>query len=116
MADTMESRLAKVRAYSDSAKRRASLYGDIAGMGGRRTSKSLGALRNAPAPGKKLQKIGFIMLWIPEPTGATCAVGAPMILAGRYLDRKYNSATISDVGSQAKANASAITGFKKTIM
>ena len=38
---------------------------------------------------KKIQKLGFIMLWIPEPTGVTCAVGAPMILAGRYLDKKY---------------------------
>ena len=45
----------------------------------------------------KIQKIGFIMLWIPEPTGITCAVGGPMILAGRYLEKVYNGAKISDV-------------------
>ena len=32
------------------------------------------------------------MLWIPEPTGVTVAVGAPMILAGRYLDKKIQMA------------------------
>ena len=67
-------------------------------------------------PGKKLQKIGFIMLWVPEPTGVTCAIGGPMILAGRYLDKKYNGATISDIGNQTKKTAAEIAHFKNTIM
>ena len=56
-------------------------------MDDKHTARSLGALQRAPAPRKKLQKIGFIMLWVPEPTGVTCAIGGPMILAGRYLDK-----------------------------
>jgi len=49
------------------------------------TTRSLRALTKAPAPGKKIQKIGFLMWWITEPTVITCAVGGPMILSGRYL-------------------------------
>ena len=115
MADALRERLERIRSYSDSAKRRADLYCDIAKMGDQGTARSLGALQRAPAPGKKLQKIGFIMLWVPEPTGVTCAIGGPMILAGRYLEKKYNSSTISDIGEQAKSTTSAIHDFKNTI-
>lgn len=98
MDDPLKARLERLRATASSARRRAGLYSEIARMGDGGTSRSLGALQKAPAPGKKLQKAGFIMLWIPEPTGVTVAVGAPMILAGRYLDTKYNGATIGDIG------------------
>ncbi|RNJ73826.1 MAG: hypothetical protein EB832_01020 [Thaumarchaeota archaeon S14] len=97
MRDPMKERLERIRATASSARRRAGLYSEIARMGDGGTASSLGALQRAPAPGKKLQKAGFIMLWIPEPTGVTVAVGAPMILAGRYLDTKYNGATIGDI-------------------
>jgi len=83
MDDVLAKRLEKVRAYTESAKRRANLYTDVAKFDdGRDAAQSLGALHKAPAPGKKLQKLGFIMLWVPEPTGVTCAIGAPMILSG----------------------------------
>jgi hypothetical protein len=59
-----------------------------------------------------MQKLGFIMLWIPEPTGVTCAVGAPMILAGRYLDKKYNGSTLKDIGEHTKATITSINNFK----
>ena len=94
MVDPLKERLDKLKKMSESAKRRASMYSDIATMDDKHTARSLGALQKAPAPGKKLQKIGFLMLWVPEPTGVTCAVGGPMIVAGRYLDKKYNGATI----------------------
>jgi len=81
MTDPLKARLAKLQKFSDSAKRRANLYSDIAKMDGSPAARSLGALQKAPAPGKKLQKIGFLMLWIPEPTGVTCAIGGPMIVA-----------------------------------
>ena len=116
MGDVLQERLKRIRSYTDSAKRRANLYCDIAKIDDRNTSKSLGALQRAPAPGKKLQKIGFIMLWIPEPTGVTCAVGGPMILAGRYLDKRYNGSTISDIAHHTKTTASVIHDFKNTIM
>ena len=52
------------------------------------------------------------MLWIPEPTGVTCAVGGPMILAGRYLEKKYNGTTLKDIGEQTKNTITSINNFK----
>lgn len=115
MDDVLAKRLEKIRSFSDSAKRRASLYTDIAKIDDKHTAKSLGALQRAPAPGKKLQKIGFIMLWVPEPTGVTCAIGGPMILAGRYFEKKYNSATIADIGHHTQAAVSTISDFKQSV-
>jgi len=116
MVDPLKARLEKLRKSSESAKRRANLYTEIAKMNEGPYTSSLGALQKAPAPGKKLQKIGFLMLWVPEPTGVTCAVGAPMIVAGRYLDKKYNGATIHDIGHEAKNAFSSIRDFKNSIL
>lgn len=116
MTDPLKKKLEKLRSISDSAKRRANLYSDIASINHESTSSSLGALKKAPAPGKKLQKIGFIMLWIPEPTGVTCAVGGPMIVAGRFLEKKYNSATIHDVAHETRNTMSSLSDFKSTVL
>jgi len=97
---------------AESAKRRSNIYSGISGFDDKKTTESLGALNRASAPGKKMQKLGFIMLWIPEPTGVTCAVGAPMILAGRYLDRKYNGSTLKDIGEHTKETITSINNFK----
>ena len=56
------------------------------------------------------------MLWVPEPTGITCAIGGPMIVAGRYLDKKYNGATIHDIGKATQNTMSSISDFKTTVM
>ena len=116
MVDPLKARLEKLRKSSESAKRRANLYTEIAKINEGHNTSSLGALQKAPAPGKKLQKIGFLMLWVPEPTGVTCAVGAPLIVAGRYLDKKYNGATIHDIGHEAKNAFSSIRDFKNSIL
>ncbi|MFQ5497031.1 MAG: hypothetical protein ACE5DU_04000 [Nitrosopumilus sp.] len=116
MVDPLKERLAKLQKFSDSAKRRANLYTDIAKIDGKHTANSLGALQKAPAPGKKLQKIGFLMLWVPEPTGVTCAIGGPMIVAGRYLDKKYNGATIHDIGNETKNTMTSLSDFKNSVM
>ena len=116
MVDHLKERLDKLKKMSESAKRRASMYSDIATMDDKHTARSLGALQKAPAPGKKLQKIGFLMLWVPEPTGVTCAVGGPMIVAGRYLDKKYNGATIHDIGHETKNTMSSISDFKNSVL
>ena len=115
MVDPLKARLEKLQKFSDSAKRRANLYSDIAKMDGSPAARSLGALQKAPAPGKKLQKIGFLMLWIPEPTGVTCAIGGPMIVAGRYLDKKYNSSTLHDIGHQTTNTISSISDFRNSV-
>ena len=56
MNDPLKIRLAKLQKFTDSAKRRADLYSDIAKMDDSHTARSLGALQKASAPGKKITK------------------------------------------------------------
>ena len=116
MKDQFQQRIEKLKIIRESAKRRNEMYSDLLKFDDKNTRRSLSALTKAPAPGKKISKIGFIMLWIPEPTGITCAVGGPMILAGRYLDKVYNGAKISDVHSHIKDSFSTIHDFKNSVM
>jgi len=116
MKDHLQSYIEKLKIMKESANRRNELYSDITKLDDKNTRRSLRALTKAPAPGKKIQKIGFIMLWIPEPTGITCAVGGPMIVAGRYLEKVYNGAKISDIGNHTKESFSTIHDFKNTMM
>ena len=116
MKDPFQSKIEKLKIIRESAKRRNEIYSDLLNLDDKNTKRSLRALTKAPAPGKKIQKIGFIMLWIPEPTGITCAVGGPMILAGRYLEKVYNGAKISDVGNHTKDTFSTINDFKNSIV
>ena len=115
MKDNLQSYIEKLKIMKESANRRNELYSDITKLDDKNTRRSLRALTKAPAPGKKIQKIGFIMLWIPEPTGITCAVGGPMILAGRYLEKVYNGAKISDIGNHTKESFSTIHDFKNSM-
>jgi len=116
MRDPLQERIEKLKIMRESAKRRNGLYSDIMKLDDKSTTRSLRALTKAPAPGKKIQKIGFIMFWIPEPTGVTCAVGGPMILAGRYLEKVYNGAKISDVSNHTKDSFSTIHDFKNSVL
>ena len=116
MKDQFQQRIEKLKIIRESAKRRNEMYSDLLKFDDKNTRRSLSALTKAPAPGKKISKIGFIMLWIPEPTGITCAVGGPMILAGRYLDKVYNGAKISDVHSHTKDSFSTIHDFKNSVL
>ena len=116
MNDPLRNHIEKLKIMRESAKRRVELYSDLTKLDDKNTTRSLRALTKAPAPGKKIQKIGFIMLWIPEPTGVTCAVGGPMILAGRYLEKVYNGTKITDIGSHTKDSFSTIHDFKNSVM
>ena len=115
MADPLKEQIERLRIMKESASRRSNLYSDMGKLDDKKTSQSLGALNRASAPGKKMQKLGFLMLWIPEPTGVTVAVGAPMILAGRYLDKKYNGSTLKDIGSSTHETISSINQFKASL-
>ena len=112
MQDSLRKHIERLKIMKESAKRRNELYSGLTKLDDKNTTRSLRALTKASAPGKKIQKIGFIMFWIPEPTGITCAIGAPMILAGRYLDKKYNGFTIKDIGEQTKETISSISRFR----
>ena len=115
MTDTLREQIEKLRIMKESASRRSDLYLDMGKLDDKKTSQSLGALNRASAPGKKIQKLGFLMLWIPEPTGVTVALGAPMILAGRYLDKKYNGTTLKDIGHNTSSTLSSINQFKTSL-
>jgi len=115
MTDSLRAKIEQLKIMKESASRRSSLYSDMGALDDKNTSQSLGALNRASAPGKKMQKLGFVMLWIPEPTGVTVAVGAPMILAGRYLDKKYNGTTLKDIGHNTNETLSSIHKFKESL-
>ena len=116
MQGSLRKHVERLKIMKESAKRRSELYSGLTKLDDKNTTHSLRALTKAPAPGKKIQKIGFIMLWIPEPTGITCAVGGPMILAGRYLEKVYNGTKITDIGSHTKDSFSTIHDFKNSVM
>ena len=115
MTDLLKEKIERLRIMKESASRRSTLYSDMGMLDDKKTSQSLGALNRASAPGRKIQKLGFLMLWIPEPTGVTVAVGAPMILAGRYLDKKYNGSKLKDIGHSTHETISSINQFKASM-
>ena len=115
MTDPLKKHIDNLKIMAESAKRRSELYSGLTNLDDKHLKRSLSALHKAPSPGKKIQKIGFIMLWIPEPTGITCAVGGPMILAGKYLEKVYNGSKISDVGNHTKDTFSTLEDFKRTV-
>jgi len=113
MDEHYKKHIARIKKIGESAKRRTEIYSGLASLDDRGTARSLGSLQRAPAPGKKLQKIGFILFWIPEPFMITNAVALPMIMAGKYIDRVYNGATISDVGHETKKMARNFSEIKE---
>src|SRR5438445_7526005 len=105
----------RIKKIGESAKRRAKIYSELATLDDRGTARTLGGLQRATAPGKKLQKIGFILFWIPEPLMITNVAAIPMIIAGKYLDKVYNGATISDVGDETRNTVDTLNDVKEHI-
>lgn len=114
--DRMFHQIDKIQKMTDSIKRRHMVYSDLTKIDSDGTGSSMKSLRKAPDPGGKLQKIGFIIFWIPEPFGVTNAIGAPMILAGKYMEKRYNGATIKDIGKATKNNRYTISNFKDSVL
>lgn len=110
MDEGLRDGIGKIKTLRDSLKRRTEVYSSLGAMDDRGTARALGALQRAPAPGKKMQKIGFILLFSPDPF--TTFVGPPMIIAGKYLDRVYNGATIKDIGVETREFANHMTDIK----
>ncbi len=113
MDEELKTSIGKIKKMRDSIKRRAEVYSSLGKLDDKGTARALGSLQRSPAPGRKIQKIGFILLLAPEPF--TTAVGIPMIVAGKYLSKVYNSATISDVGNATKNFVSNIVDIKDKI-
>ncbi len=114
MIDPLKARLEKIQKFSDVTKRRTDFYTDIAEMDdGADLVSSLRCLQKAPAPGKKMQKIGLAMVLAPEPV--TTPIGIALIAAGTFFEKKYNSSTIHTIGHHTKENFAAIKDFKNSI-
>ncbi len=103
----------KIKKLRDSLRRRTDVYSSLGVIDDRGTARALGALQRAPSPGKKMQKVGFILLFSPDPF--TTFAGPPMILAGKYLDRVYNGATIKDIGIETREFANHMSDIKDKI-
>ena len=114
MVDHLKARLDKVRKATDSVKRRASLYSDMSKIDDKGTARSMRSLQKAPSPGKKMQKIGVALLLAPEPV--TTPIGLALMGAGTILNKKYNGATIHDIGHETKNTISTINDFKSSVM
>lgn len=114
--DAMSGRIDKIKQMSDSIKRRHAVYSDISKIDDGNTAGSMRALRKAPDPGGKIQKIGFIIFWFPEPTFISHAIGGPMILAGKYLEKRYNGATLNDIGKSTKDNQQIMSHFRDSVL
>ena len=115
MDNCLNGKLKNLKTISESVRRRTGLYSDLSKVDGKKTAQSLRALQKAPDPGRKITKIGFIVFWIPEPTGISNAIAAPMILTGKYLERVYNGSTIHDIAAETKNTTTSIHDFKKSI-
>lgn len=114
MVDHIKSRLDKIKKATDSVKRRTSLYNDMSKIDDKGTARSMRCLEKAPSPGKKMQKIGLAILLAPEPF--TTPIGLALMGAGTVFNKKYNGATIHDIGHETKAAISTISDFKSNVM
>lgn len=110
MDKEIRSSIDKIVRLQQSIKRRVEVYSSLNVLDDRGTARALGSLQRAPAPGKKIKKIGFILLFSPDPF--TGFAGVPMILAGKYLDKVYNGTTIVDIGHETKNFASNVSDIK----
>lgn len=103
----------KIKKAHDSLHRRAKVYSELGKLDDRGVARALGSVQRSPAPGKKIMKIGFIMLFSPDPF--TTPFGIPMIIAGKYLEKVYNGATIKDIGEETKKFGTDMSSIKDHI-
>ena len=113
MDEGIKTGIDKIKKVRDSLHRRAKVYSDLGKLDDRGVARALGSVQRAPAPGKKITKIGFIMLLSPDPF--TTPFGVPMIIVGKYLEKVYNGATIKDVGQETKNFFSDMSSIKDKI-
>lgn len=103
----------RIKKLTESVKRRNEVYSGLAKMDGRGTARSMRALQKAPSPGKKMQKIGLGLALAPEPI--TTPIGCALMITGRILEKKYNSATIMDIGHETSNTVDTLKDIKDTI-
>lgn len=100
MDEGVKTGIDKIKRVSESLHRRAKIYSELGKLDDRGIARAMGSVQRAPSPGKKITKVGFIMLFSPDPF--TTPFGIPMIIAGKYLEKVYNGSTVKDVGQETK--------------
>ncbi len=113
MSGNQSNNVKKVNVAVDSLKNKVNLYAGLANLKNSAINEPLKSLIHAPALGKKVSKIGWVLFWIPEPTMVSNAVGLPMIAAGKVLDRYYSGTTIKHVGEEARKTLNSLEEFFK---
>ncbi|MEM0446214.1 MAG: hypothetical protein QXW14_04055 [Candidatus Nitrosocaldus sp.] len=73
---------------------------------------SVDGIRHAPQLSKKISRLGWMLFWIPEPTMVSTAVGIPMILAGKALDRYYNNLTVKGLYEETAKMLKSLESFR----
>ncbi|MFN4336730.1 MAG: hypothetical protein ACK4FV_03995 [Candidatus Nitrosocaldus sp.] len=103
----------RVRDAVDMLKRRMELRSSmVSAIADTNVKASLDGIRHAPQLSKKISRIGWMLFWIPEPTMASTAVGVPMILAGKALDRYYNSLTVKGLYEETSRMLKSLESFR----
>lgn len=100
----------RIKKLTESVKRRNEVYSGLAKIDDGGTARSMRVLQKVPSPGKKMQKIGLGLVLAPEPI--TTPIGCALMVAGKILEKKYNSSTIVDVGHETKNTIGAIKDIK----
>lgn len=113
MDENYRKNISRIKKMTESVKRRTEVYSGLAKIDGRETTRSMRALQKAPSPGKKMQKIGLGLVLAPEPV--TTPIGCALMITGKVLEKKYNSATIVDVGHETKNAFGTIRNFKDAL-
>jgi len=103
----------RIKKLTESVKRRSEIYSGLAKMDDTGTVRSMRALQKAPSPGKKMQKIGLGLVLAPEPI--TTPIGFALIVAGKIFEKKYNSATIGDIGHETNNTVDIMRDIKDII-
>jgi hypothetical protein len=113
MVEDCKNNVKKVNTAIDSLKSKANLYANVTNLNNNKLKEPLKDLVHASAPGKKVNRIGWAMFWIPEPTMISNLVGLPMIVGGKLLDRYYSGTTIKHVGEEARKTLNSLQEFFK---
>lgn len=103
----------RIKKLTESVKRRSEIYSGLAKMDDSGTARSMRVLQKAPSPGKKMQKIGLGLALAPEPI--TTPIGCALMITGKILEKKYNSATIMDIGHETSNTVDTLKDIKDTI-
>lgn len=103
----------RVKDTVDMLKRRMELRSSMLNtIADTRLKVSINDITHAPQLSKKISRIGWMLFWIPEPTMVSTAVGIPMILAGRALDRYYNGLTVKGLYEETAKMLRSLESFR----